>query len=548
MNNTYKLLTILLFFGVALSACTEDPEVTVGAISGYITEAPNGTEPLSGVSVSILSTGQSAVTSSTGTFSFTNLQPGSYSMQFKKTDYTTVTRSVSVIAGMAVQCDVQMSKVNKEPDIVINPTALNFGTTQTDLSVTVKNNGNATAEWALDLGNNPWLSASQLGGSIQAGRTQSVIFYVDRNYLSEAKTAVIEFQAFGNSYPINISCAPRINTSNMSIDPTTLDFGSDINQLTFTIRNTGKESLTWYSSGLTTPGIALSSTQGVIAAGGGSTVIVSLDRTILNEQLTTSFIISDGIKDATITINVNKKKEDNDPGGSENPSGENKIVVTNGLKAYYQFNGNFEDVIGTYDGFGINDPKFVEGIVGEAIQMSKSRETSVQIPYDLICNEKFTISFWAKDLADGVLFFSKCKDNNPRFVLSMKDGLLRFICSRYNNMFKYEDDATKFAHSNILDDEWHNIAITSEYKHTWTLDTWTTVLYIDGKRTSTITEDVTDSGSQVTYPTTFVVGGQVSFGSNYTLSTSNFLIENLRVYDSRILTAEEIKDIYNAKQ
>ena len=293
----------MLLCMLTLFSCTEDPEVSLGAVAGFVTEAPAGTEPLSGATVSIPTIGQSATTSTDGSFVFRDLEPGSYSMQVTKTGYTTLTKSVYVTAGQTTQCDIQMQKVDQVAEIEINPTALNFGTTQTDLNVTIKNNGNTTAEWSLNLGNNPWLSASQLSGSIQAGRTQSITFSVDRNFLSETKSVIVNIQAFGNSYPLTVSCAPKNATSEMVIDPVVLNFGTDLSQQTLNIRNTGTSPLSWSASQITSPAVTLSATQGTIAAGGSAVVLVNIDRSLVSGEMVSTFIITDGVVDQTITIN-----------------------------------------------------------------------------------------------------------------------------------------------------------------------------------------------------------------------------------------------------
>ncbi|MDE5724893.1 MAG: carboxypeptidase regulatory-like domain-containing protein, partial [Duncaniella sp.] len=329
MKFILKFLPVFLATILPLASCTEDPEDAMGTIVGFVTQAPAGTEPISGVTVSILSTGQSTTTGSNGAFTFINMQPGSYSLQFSKAGYNTNSRTVTVVAGNENQCDVQMSKVNEEAEIVINPSSLNFGTTQTDMSVTIKNNGNATASWSLELGNNSWLSASQVGGSIQAGRTQSITFSVDRNYLSETRTVVVNLQAFGNSYPITVSCSPRNTTSHMVIEPTSLNFGSESTHQTFTIRNTGTSTLSWNASALTANGLSLSAMQGTVSAGGSSVVVATVDRTVITGELVTTFIISDGVKDQTVTVNINKGAG-TDPDDPENPgTGDdpNKMVV-----------------------------------------------------------------------------------------------------------------------------------------------------------------------------------------------------------------------------
>ncbi len=558
MKRFTYILTFLMLAVIPFTACTEDPEESTGSISGYVTGSSNGSDPLSGVSVSILSTGQSTTTGSDGTFVFRDMQPGSYSLQFKKSGYDTTTKSVTVVAGMNNQCDVQMSKENHEADIVINPSSLNFGTTQTDMSVTIKNNGNATAEWSLNLGDNNWLSASQLGGSIQANRTQSITFTVNRSYLSEQKTVVVNLQAFGNSFPITISCAPKNITSTMTVEPTTLKFAADATQQTFTIRNTGNAALTWQTSGISSPAVTLSSTSGTVAAGGSSSIIVTIDRSLVTNDMVTTFIISDGIVDQTITLNILSSPSGDDPDNPDNPDNPGddpgddpgKLVVTNGLAAYYTLNDSYDDVMGQYDGFGINDPVFVNGVSGQATQFSKTNDSSILVPYGLICNKTFSISFWVKDLNDGIIFTSKCSDNLNRFTLSMYNGRLKWVCYGDNNRYesRYKDENLSFIHGSIGGNTWHHIVIVSEYTDPNYNDrTWTTVLYIDGKKAGTITETRAGFVAGVDYPNSFVIGGTTKF-QDYTLTTSNFTIDNLRIYDSRLLSAEEVKEIYNAKQ
>lgn len=546
MNKILKSLSVMLLSILTFSSCTEDPEISLGSIAGFVTEAPAGTEPISGVTVSILSSGQSTTTSTDGSFSFRDMDPGTYSLQFTKTGYTTVKRSVFVVAGQMTQCDIQMSKVDQVAEIEINPSSINFGTTQSDMSVTIKNNGNATAEWSLNLGNNPWLSASQLSGSIQANRTQSITFSVDRSFLSETKSVIVNLQAFGNSYPITVSCAPKNASSNMVIDPVVLNFGSDLSQLSFTVRNTGTSPLTWRASQITTPALSLSATQGTVAAGGSSVVLANIDRSLVYGEMTSTFIISDGVVDQTMTVNINGVSSggsgsgDQPGGGSDDPG---SLVVTNGLASYYQFNDTYDDTMGNYGGFGINDPSFTDGISGQAVKMNKSKDTSVYIPYGLISTKSFSISFWVKDLTDGLIYYSKCNDNYNRFNLLMKGGKLNFICSQYNEV---GSAGTEFIHGNISDSNWHHIVLTTDAGIT-SSGTWTTVLYIDGKKAGTASEQNNYNSSIVDTPNSFVIGGSARIrGTDYT--TSNFVIDNFRMYDSRLLTADEVKEIFNAKQ
>ncbi len=543
MTKFFKLFLLLTFTTITFSACTEDPEDSTGNIYGVVFDKITN-DPLDGVMVRLIPTGESTNTYADGSFEFLDLQPGDYTLQFSKNGYAQTSHTVEIVAGGNSGASIYMEKANQVAEIVINPSSLNFGTSQTQLNITITNNGNATAEWSLDLGDNDsWLKASQLGGSIQAGRTQSVTFSVDRNFIATTTSVVINLHAFGNSYPISVSCAPSNATSSMLIDPTTVNFGTDLTSQTITIRNIGKKSLSWSTTGIIDNAITVTPDKGTVAPGGNSVVILSLDRSLISDSYISTIVFTDGVSEETVIVSANNSGG-NIPGGDDNPSG--SLVVTNGLTAYYKFNDSFDDLNGIYDGFGINDPTFVSGVSGQAVQFSKAKESADQIPYALINSKAFSISFWAKDLADGLIFHSKCSDNHNRFVLSMDAGYLRFICSQYSNEHQYNSESLRFTHPKINDSNWHHFVITSDYNST-TYYSWNSVLYIDGKRASTITEKMSSNAGESNYPNEFVIGGSCN-NYTYTLTCSNFSMDNLRIYDTRVLTPQEIKEIYNAQQ
>lgn len=542
MTKFFKTLILSVVTILSFSACSEDPEDSTGNIYGLVIDNITS-DPLEGVVVKIVPGGTSTNTYADGSFEFVDLQPGSYTLQFSKSGYAQTSVSVDVIAGVNHPISVQMHKSTQVAEITINPSSLNFGTTQTQLNITITNNGNATAEWSLDLGeNDAWLKASQVGGSIQAGRTQSVTFSVDRNFLASTTSVVINLHAFGNSYPISVSCAPANASSSMLIEPSSINFGTDLTSQTITIRNVGKQALTWNTTGNIDNAITVSPDKGTVAPGGNSVVVLSLDRSLIGESYISTVTFTDGVSESTVVVSANNSGG-NIPGGDDNNPG-GSLVVTNGLTAYYKFNDSFDDLNGIYDGFGIDDPTFVTGVSGQAVKFSKANESACCIPYGLINSKAFTISFWAKDLADGLIFYSKCNDNNNRFVLSMDNGNLKFICSESAN--KYDYDNHRFTHTKINDGQWHHYTITSDYGST-TYNTWTSILYIDGKKVSTLTEKLTTNLGESDYPNEFVIGGVCD---NYThkVTCSNFSMDNLRVYDTRVLTAQEIKEIFNAQQ
>ena len=311
---TFKYLFLALFF-LIVASCTKDPEVLTGDIVGLVTEKNSGTTPLSGVQVSIVSSGLSTSTGSDGKFSFTQLEAGSYKLQFLKEGYKSDTKIVTVISGQVANADMQLTAEEKEALIVINPSSLNFGTTQTELSVNIKNNGNTKTDWSLDLGENAWLSASPTAGQIDANKQQSIVFSVNRDKISETKSTVVNFSAFGNSFPITISCAPKNAKSYMVVEPATLEFGKELKELDLTIKNTGNAPLNWNIAGITEEALSVSESSGTIEAEGSKIIKVFLNREKVVETLTTTFVISDGIKETSVKVTA----------GFEEQKGEMKV-------------------------------------------------------------------------------------------------------------------------------------------------------------------------------------------------------------------------------
>lgn len=292
----------LILGALSLSSCTEEEEITQGDIVGVVTDAINGTQPLSGVQVSILPNGASTNTGSDGKFSFPQLEAGEYKLQFIKEGYETNTKSVTVVPGQVANADIQLTAVKQDALIQISPSTLNFGTTQTELSVTIQNNGNTSTDWNLDLGSHTWLTANPTAGQIEADKQQSIIFTVDRDKITEVQTVIIKLSAFGNSFPINVSCAPKNAQSYMSVEPEILDFGNDLQELPLTIKNAGTTSLNWTIADPTEPAITLSENSGSIPSQGTKVVKVFLNRSNGAVNINTTLVLSDGIKEQTVQI------------------------------------------------------------------------------------------------------------------------------------------------------------------------------------------------------------------------------------------------------
>lgn len=627
----------LILDALSLSSCTEEEEITQGDIVGVVTDAINGTQPLSGVQVSILPNGASTNTGSDGKFSFPQLKAGEYKLQFIKEGYETNTKSVTVVPGQVANADIQLTAVKQDALIQISPSTLNFGTTQTELSVTIQNNGNTSTDWSLDLGSHTWLTANPAAGQIEADKQQSIIFTVDRNKITEVQTVIIKLSAFGNSFPINVSCAPKNAQSYMSVEPETLDFGNDLQELPLTIKNTGTTPLNWTIADPTEPAITLSENSGSIPSQGSKVVKVFLNRSNGAININTTLVLFDGIKEQAIQVvsgteskvgimkiepesldfgkdldevsftisNIGKSELSWNAGEikesclSVTPmegklavgesqtvkvvldrnnmkeelstvltiSDENTqknisitaqpytLVVTQGLYTYYKFDGDFNDATeNAINGFGNNSPSFVEGIGknSQAVKFSLTDNSSFIVPKPITDSRTLTVSFWGKDFSDGNIFYLVSSNNNASmFTFTMSQGSLKFLVTRYNNEYQYSDKPA-FTHPTITDGKWHHIALVSDFNNI-EYATTTTSLYVDGALVDTVTEYVNPfeegTPSQASYGTgiKFIMGGNVTI-ERKTINGTNMSIDNFRVYNTRCLSANEIKQIYDARQ
>ena len=123
--------------------------------------------------------------------------------------------------------------------------------------------------------------------------------------MTKAESAVVSLAAFGNSYPLTISC--EISKGQLSITPTILNFGEESSEQTFTIKNMGNAAITWRAKDLSVTCLSLSDMGGTLAVGASKVVKLTLDRTALTSDLSTSFTIVDGFTEQEVQVSATKK-------------------------------------------------------------------------------------------------------------------------------------------------------------------------------------------------------------------------------------------------
>ena len=126
--------------------------------------------------------------------------------------------------------------------------------------------------------------------------------------------------------------------------------------------------------------------------------------------------------------------------------------------------------------------------------------------------------------------------------MAVINGKIKYSQSGYMwQYWEYEDQTfPPFLHNTLSSSSWHHIALTSDYISGY--DDVVAKLYINGEYVDTVT--LGQEGSTNGFGTKFIFGG--NFNNGYlTLSALSMTIDNLRIYNTRVLSAQEIKNIYN---
>lgn len=463
------------------------------------------------------------------------LEPGANTVVTMKLDRDKLSGNLAtsfVVSDGSTEKSIPVTATYVEPkgEMKIATTTLDFGETTSELPLKIENIGNATLKWNITGLSGNYIVLSSTSGEIPANGNTIVQVKLNRANMPDNlnTTFVVSDGIKQETITIKAATAKPV----LSVSPISLDFGETTESLKFTISNTGNAELNWSIRDISSTLISVSPMSGSIPANGYKEVTVALDRTTMTGDLTASVIVSGGNKEETVSI-VAKKA-----GPLSN------IVAASGLTAYYAFDSNFNDVTENgNNGFGINDPTFVDGVTegSQAVKLSVSNNSSVRIPRAIGDSKNLTISFWGKDFSDGNIFCVLNNENRAVSSLSLSNSSLKYISGLYYNLYHYNSSQC-FSHPTITDSKWHHIALViTEPSNSSTV---TAKLYIDGNLVDQVN---TGEGTDIGKGTKFIIGGSYQYNTQYRPGT-NMTIDNFRIYNSSQLKDEDIRAIYNAKQ
>ena len=280
-----KIAFVLI--SLLMAACGgSDPVDVSGGIVGTVYDSDNN--PLQGVSMTLTPLGKTTTTGQNGTYSFNDIDAGSYRVQARKSGYQEDTKTVNVSVG--------------------GNSTLDFGNDNTTLTLDIKNTGSAQLSWQVSE-DVSWLQCIPTSGTTQAGQTSSVIVNVDRTGLSRGNySQTLAISSNGGSAVVKVNMGVQGLT--VSISPEELDFGPTTTSLQLTLTYTGTKPVS-YTLTPSNDWIKPSKPSGMFTFG-SDVVTVAVDRSGLNTGDYTGALkvtIGEDHVDIPVRMNVPSKEK-----------------------------------------------------------------------------------------------------------------------------------------------------------------------------------------------------------------------------------------------
>lgn len=254
--------------------CSSDSTSTDGNIVGTVTSSRTN-EPLQGVLVTLSNVGKSVTTGKDGRYQFMNLSSQDYTVQVSKENYKTDSKTIFVRAGEDNTLDFSMQP--STPELELSQTQIDFGSDKTNISISIKNKGNAVLNWQI-VEDIEWLSCNPSKGSLPVGSSEAVVITVDRSTLTNGEyKQSIAISSNGGDAVIDVNLVVQ-GMKDVEVSPDQLDFGTTTTSIELTMKNRTKGSIT-YSLTPSNKWIVPNKTSGTFS--NNEIVTVGVDRTNL---------------------------------------------------------------------------------------------------------------------------------------------------------------------------------------------------------------------------------------------------------------------------
>lgn len=187
-----NLAICLIFLAGLLPSCTQVKieENTTGTLTGIAADKTTG-EPVPVVNLVLTPGGNSTVTGSDGSFSFTDLKGGTYTIAYTKDGYKSGSSEVYVEAGLETQANLLIERIPAV--ITADSDELDFGESASinTLSFNIVNPSYETLSWEVE-NSCPWIADIQPSeGRLAFGKTSTIVVTIDRSSLADGENETV---------------------------------------------------------------------------------------------------------------------------------------------------------------------------------------------------------------------------------------------------------------------------------------------------------------------------------------------------------------------
>jgi hypothetical protein len=534
MKKSLVLLCTFVTTLLLMTGCGDKDAVdNSGTISGFVTDYTNANAPISGATVTLNPNGVSKTTGSDGRYLFSDVEPGTYTLQVSANNFQPTTKQVSVGVNQNVSCDFQLSA--GAVDVVVSPVTLNFGASAEQLSFVISNNSTGSLNY--NISNVPsFAQVSPTTGSVAARGKQSItVSIINRASITTSRNGQLTVNVGSDSYTVSISVDPyQQETVNVDINPQTLSFDKDTEQLKFTMVSNYSKALE-YTINNNLDILTVSPENGTLAARGRAEISVSVkDRKNVTAERKGSLTIIIGGNSYVVNVSVAKYEEDVTP--------PDPISTNRGLVAFYSFDdNNADDMSGNRYHGALSGGSFITDTPnGKGKALSLRAKDYVSIGYNPLSDKTAqTVSMWIKDFNVGTLLKLQNDQNvySPTFLISENMKLSCYY--NYSKSSIYEANTTLTSYQ---EGKWTMVTlVVSKTGLNGSSLAGTLTFYVNGRRIDSIEKYVSSKGTSMT------IGGLIMYGSQELYWNSAMKVDNVRIHGVA-LSDDEIEAIYNAEK
>lgn len=182
-----KKILFVPMLALLFASCAKPVEEVekFGDIVGVVYDKSVG-DPISVAQITLEPSGKSTVTGSDGSFAFTNIEAGKYTVKVSKKGYNDNSNTVTVVAGTKSECNLLLERIPAY--VTADKDVLDFGDnlTQTTLSFNIVNSSYENLSWHIDYDKSSSSFIDEVSpdkGTTQYGKTAAIVVKINRDNL-----------------------------------------------------------------------------------------------------------------------------------------------------------------------------------------------------------------------------------------------------------------------------------------------------------------------------------------------------------------------------